>query len=95
MTSAEKFSTSRPRKDDVVTYCGKPHGTVSSVEGNLCWTENGPFIWCFQDGLNLLHAWPSKQPDARLCGDDWLPGARAAFLKRNGLPLPSADRRSA
>jgi hypothetical protein len=87
----EKFSTSRPRKGEAVTYCGKPHGTVSSIEGNLCWTEHGPFVWCFQTGLNLLHGWTSKQPDAQLDGDDWLPGARAAFLKRNGISTAKAE----
>lgn len=41
--------------------------TVSSVDGNLCWStyDNSPeitqpFIWRFKDGLNTRHEWPGK-----------------------------------
>lgn len=67
MTKPEdKFSTHRPRVGDRIAYKGLPHGSVSSVEGALCWvkyddgSQPAPFIWCFRDGLNKLHDWPSK-----------------------------------
>lgn len=53
----------RPRVGDAVTYLGKPVGTVTRVEGNLCFhsgSHDGPFIWRFHDGLNALHSWPGK-----------------------------------
>lgn len=53
----------RPRVGDAVTYFGKPVGTVTRVEGNLCFhtgSHDGPFIWRFHDGLNALHSWPGK-----------------------------------
>lgn len=65
-TPEDKFRDSRPRIGDRITYRGKPHGTVSSVEGALCYVafdvggQNAPFIWCFRDGLNKLHNWPSR-----------------------------------
>lgn len=59
----EIWKASKPHKGDAVTYEGKPHGHVTSVEGNLCWCTgdtSGPFIWCFKDALNTLHDWPAK-----------------------------------
>jgi len=55
-----------PRKGDLIHYRGKPVGTVTHTEGNLCWRtypdgEALPFIWRFHDGtLNRLHCWPNK-----------------------------------
>lgn len=71
MDAHQIYSASRPRVGAIVTYEGRPCGVVHSVEGNLCWCsyDGGaaqPFIWCFKDGLNALHAWPSKQRDHRL-----------------------------
>lgn len=64
MRPSETFKDSRPRKGDLVTYRGQVAGKVLSVEGELCWVDypNGanPFIWCFKDGLNNLHEWPTK-----------------------------------
>lgn len=71
--TARKFHDSRPRIGDEVTYMGKPHGRVKYVEDSLCWVRYYdepanpdhrcmPFIWCFKDGLNALHTWPTKQP---------------------------------
>ena len=59
------YSASRPRVGDDVTYKGQPLGTVLNVDKCLCWTSGsteGPFIWCFKDGLNNLHEWPNKEP---------------------------------
>jgi hypothetical protein len=62
----ETHAASRPRKGQQITYRGKPYGTVASVEGGLCFVrregehEALPFIWCFHDGLNTLHDWPTK-----------------------------------
>lgn len=55
----------KPRVGDTIAYLGEPVGTVTSVEGNLCWRtypdgERLPFIWRFRDGLNMLHSWPGK-----------------------------------
>lgn len=66
MTEANvTFRQYRPRVGDPVTYEGRVVGTVSSTEGNLCWcayeTGTAPFIWCFKDGLNAMHEWPTKQ----------------------------------
>lgn len=63
----EKYAAQRPRKGAQVSYRGVPIGTVSSVEGGLCWLayhdpkiDFAPFIWCFRDGLNQLFDWPTK-----------------------------------
>ncbi len=68
--AASKWSAHRPRVGTTVTY--KPYanqavevGEIVRVEGSLCWTryDNGeavPFIWCFNDTLNILHDWPGK-----------------------------------
>jgi hypothetical protein len=63
---AVKYESSKPRKGEPITYRGALVGTVSSVDGNLCWVnyyrgEPAPFIWRFKDGLNNMHEWPSKQ----------------------------------
>lgn len=55
-----------PRIGDPITYEGNVVGTVTKVEGNLCWRtypdgERLPFIWRFHDGLNALHSWPGKE----------------------------------
>ena len=63
MKANQIYSAYRPHKDDTVTYKGVPVGKVSRVEGNLCWLDNNPdklFIWCFHDGLNKFHKWPTK-----------------------------------
>lgn len=64
MAPCELFRESRPRKGDPVSYRGQPAGHVLSVEGALCWVSYtkgpDPFIWCFKDGLNSLHDWPTK-----------------------------------
>ena len=71
----ETFATSRPRKGDPVSYRGEAVGKVHRVEEGLLYVEkpDGEIslqcIWCFRDGLNSLHSWPSKQPDARQVGD--------------------------
>lgn len=61
----EIYRAYRPRIGDPVIYGGKIAGKVTSIDGNLCWcsyaTGNAPFIWCFRDGLNALHDWPTKQ----------------------------------
>lgn len=66
----EKYKLNRPRVGDPVTYRGKITGMVARVEGALCWNkyndnhecagETLPFIWCFREGLNTLHDWPTK-----------------------------------
>lgn len=76
MTKTEPFADQKPRKGDPVTYRGKFAGTVSSVQGNLCyldapvegWGKQGdPFIWRFNrtslepPRLNRLHDWPTKR----------------------------------
>jgi hypothetical protein len=62
--SAANFSANRPRKGDTVSYQGKKFGIVSSVEREICWVDypsgTDCFIWCFKDGLNKLHDWPTK-----------------------------------
>ncbi len=73
----EKWKQYRPRKGDPIAYQGQIMGNVTNVEGELCyWTETGrkdrdSFIWCFGDGLNALHDWPTKGdgPDARYGSD--------------------------
>jgi hypothetical protein len=65
-TPDETYTASRPRKGDLITYRGEVTGTVHRVEGALCWNAYSdgrdplPFIWCFKDGLNALHDWPTK-----------------------------------
>lgn len=75
MNPHEKFAASRPHKGHAITYRGQPAGTVERVEEALCWVSNGettlPFIWCFKDGLNNLHSWPTKES-----GKDCPNGAR-------------------
>jgi hypothetical protein len=74
MGRCEQYKASRPRKGHLVTcYDWDGHlvswGAVTSVEGSICYyeTKAGPtcFIWCFQEGLNKLHDWPTKQPTRR------------------------------
>lgn len=81
----EYFADYRPRKGDKITYRGQPAGTVERIEDALCYRVpegGGPselgFIWCFKDGLNNLHDWPSK--DASLnCGVFSVPPERDAI----------------
>ena len=59
------FAAQRPRVGDTIAYRGEPVGVVTRVENGLCWRtypdgESLPFIWCFRDGLNNLHEWPTK-----------------------------------
>lgn len=62
----EKFAASKPRRGDPITYRGIATGKVHRVEGTLCWNAYSdghdplPFIWCFPEGLNTLHDWPTK-----------------------------------
>lgn len=61
----EKWRAHKPRKGDPVTFRGEPRGKVSSVEGSICWLDDGTdtpncFIWCFRESLNTLHDWPAK-----------------------------------
>jgi hypothetical protein len=63
---SELHAAHKPRVGDPVTYKGEHVGTVTRVEGSLCWRtypdgEVLPFIWCFKDGLNTLHDWPAKR----------------------------------
>ncbi len=72
----EIFAASRPRKGDPITYRGEVVGNVTSVEDALCYRtypdgQACPFIWCFRDGLNRLHEWPTKKREHRQCGDPW------------------------
>jgi hypothetical protein len=72
MKASEKFAASRPRVGQVISYRGEPVGKVTNVEGGLCWRsypdgESLPFIWCFNDGLNALHDWPTKAGKCALC----------------------------
>jgi hypothetical protein len=61
-----RFVESKPRKGDPISYRGEVIGSVHRVEGALCWTAYSdgsdplPFIWCFSDGLNAMHDWPTK-----------------------------------
>jgi len=59
-TTQNKAASLKPRKGDPVTYRGRSLGNVTSVDGNLCWTDRDSFIWRFHDGLNALHDWPTK-----------------------------------
>jgi hypothetical protein len=61
---SETFASHKPRKGQTVTYEGRS-GIVQKVEGTLCWVlydgmPESTFIWCFHDGLNKLHDWPTK-----------------------------------
>jgi hypothetical protein len=65
MNSFEQFHHYRPRVGEPISYKGELVGHVTRVEGSLCFRsypdgEPLPFIWCFNDGLNALHDWPSK-----------------------------------
>lgn len=62
-----KYAASKPLAGQEIVYRGQPAGIVTSVEGALCWVsrdgaKSEPFIWCFHDGLNNLHDWPTKRP---------------------------------
>lgn len=62
---AQTYRQHAPRVGQLVSYRGEPVGTVTLVDGALCWRSypdgaSLPFIWCFHDGLNALHDWPSK-----------------------------------
>lgn len=63
----EKFAKHRPRVGHFAIYnkCPTERRKIIRVEGNLCWYQypDGevlPFIWCFKDGLNTMHSWPTK-----------------------------------
>jgi hypothetical protein len=62
--ASQIFAAHRPRVGQEVTYEGKVAGKVTSVEGSLCYCSyssgTAPFIWCFAEGLNTLHDWPTK-----------------------------------
>lgn len=61
--SVSNLANFRPRVGEAVSYLGEEVGKVTRVEGNLCFhsgSHDGPFIWCFRDGLNALHSWPGK-----------------------------------
>lgn len=96
MTNTEPFADQKPRKGDPITYRGKFAGTVSSVQGNLCyldvpvegWGKQGdPFIWRFNrtsinaPRLNNLHDWPTKR-DMRWDEGEGVAGRAAALEKR-------------
>lgn len=74
-----KFRQYRPQVGHQVHYLGKPVGTVTSVEDGMCYRtypdgKSLPFIWCFRDGLNAMHDWPTKRggPDTFCPGPrDW------------------------
>lgn len=64
MKPHEKYAAHRPRVGAVIVYKHTPVGTVTHVEGGLCWhtgDDSGPFIWCFGDGVNALHDWPGRE----------------------------------
>lgn len=66
MSPDEKYAAQKPRKGDIIICREVAVGTVTCVEGTFCWRtypngESLPFIWCFNDGLNTLHDWPSKR----------------------------------
>lgn len=59
----ETYHSHRPRLGDMVTdRDGNPIGPLRAVEAGYCWAgpAEGPFLWCFRDGLNALHFWPAK-----------------------------------
>lgn len=59
----EVYAAYAPRKGQAVTFEGAIAGTVTRVEGGLCWIDDSPdrvFIWCFRRGLNELHNWSTK-----------------------------------
>lgn len=63
--------TKKPRVGDPIRYRGDVVGSVTRVEGNLCWRTypNGealPFIWRFRNELNMLHDWPGKDNECSL-----------------------------
>lgn len=70
MQANEIWKAHRPVKGQPIHRDGKLVGTVSSVEGNLCFVSQvegeygydggAPFIWCFVEGLNTKHDWPTK-----------------------------------
>lgn len=69
MNPCQIYAEFRPRKGQPISYQGKFSGTVTAVEGGLCWHTgdlSGPFIWCFRDGLNAMHSWPGKD-ESRNC----------------------------
>lgn len=37
MEPHDKYQAHKPRRGDLVTYKGHPHGTVTSVDGSICW----------------------------------------------------------
>lgn len=65
----QKFAEHRPRLGDTIEYMGVDVGKVSKIEGALCYVTardglESPFIWCFEDGLNAFHTWPTKRNGA-------------------------------
>lgn len=64
-TADQVYSASRPKKGDPVSYRGEHSGHVDSVDGRICSIifadgHRDVFIWCFPEGLNTLHDWPTK-----------------------------------
>jgi hypothetical protein len=67
----ETHSAHRPGVGQRITRHGAQVGIVRKVEGELCFLDDSPatFIWCFHDGLNKLHDWPTTTaPRARADG---------------------------
>ena len=81
----EKYADFRPVPGDrVKCHSGSglfSHGIVKRVEASVCYTtypdgeDSGHFLWCFWDGLNKEHFWPTKQQVMRYFldsqGDLW------------------------
>ncbi len=67
---AKQYQKNRPRVGDEITYNSPAYGlffgTITEVSGAICYYrvigESNPtcFIWCFREGLNKLHSWPTK-----------------------------------
>ena len=69
INAREKYRSNKPVIGDWVTFTYESiisRGQITNVMGNLCYVRYGdeescPFIWCFKDGLNILHNWPTKE----------------------------------
>lgn len=60
MRKEQKFAEWKPKRGESVTYMGRQIGKVTNIDGGLCYVDDKlQFIWCFGDGLNSLHDWPS------------------------------------
>ena len=63
--SLPSYVRNKPRAGDTLKYRGELTGSVTRVEGSICYFTKldgsaSLFIWCFDDGLNHLFDWPNK-----------------------------------